>query len=60
MNLQNLQVVVHFLIYWKLLFSLSFFIYDTLFVIYDRFSNISRKFQIFVLTFLANVVVGDF
>ena len=40
-----------FLFYWKLLFSLSFVIYDRLFVIYDRFSNTSCKFQIFVLTF---------
>ena len=40
-----------FLLYWKLRFSLSFNIYDRLFVIYDIFSNTSYKFQIFVMTF---------
>ena len=40
-----------FFILLKIAFSLSFVIYVRLFVIYDRFSNTTCKFQIFVLTF---------
>ena len=38
-----------FILYLKFFFSLSFVIYDRLFVIYDRFSKTSCQFQIFVL-----------
>ena len=46
-KLTGLQVVFFFLFYGKFFFRffrVSFFIYDRLFVIYDRFSNTSCKF----------------